>query len=99
MGIAAALPRDRLIGELSLWSADLADLARVARPARRRGGRVFAPAFLFFPDLVARIAQLTRRPIHVHLMVEAAIVEAQTRAFVEAGAALVTVGRPGPDNG
>jgi ribulose-phosphate 3-epimerase len=40
---------------------------------------------------VARIAKLTAKPIHVHLMVEAEIVEEQTRQFIEAGADLVSV--------
>lgn len=95
----AALPNDRLLGEFSLWSADLAnlerDLKRIEAHADLHHIDVadarFTPGFLFFPDLVARIATLTARPIHVHLMVEGDIVEAQTRQFVEAGAALVSV--------
>lgn len=95
----AALPRDRLIGEFSLWSADLAnmeaDLKRIEPHVDLHHIDVadarFTPGFLFFPDFVARIAQLTRRPIHIHLMVEAEIVEAQTRQFIEAGADLITV--------
>ena len=95
----AALPRNRLIGEFSLWSADLAnmerDLKRIEAHADLHHIDVadarFTPGFLFFPDLVARIAKLTAKPIHVHLMVEAEIVEAQTRQFVEAGADLITV--------
>ncbi|TGV95408.1 D-allulose-6-phosphate 3-epimerase, partial [Mesorhizobium sp. M2D.F.Ca.ET.145.01.1.1] len=51
----------------------------------------FAPSFLFFPDLVARIAKLTAKPIHVHLMVDGAIVEEQTRQFIEAGADMISV--------
>ena len=95
----AALPRHRMLAEFSLWSADLAslgtELGRVERFADLHhvdvaDGR-FAPAFLFFPDLVARIAELTRRPIHVHLMVEAGVLDAQVRQFVEAGADLVSV--------
>ena len=81
----ADLPRDRLMAEFSLWSADLANLEReMARIEPHAdlmhvdvADGVFAPSFLFFPDLVARLAPLTRRPIHVHLMVEPAIVEAQ----------------------
>ncbi|TIQ34665.1 MAG: D-allulose-6-phosphate 3-epimerase [Mesorhizobium sp.] len=95
----AALPRNRLIGEFSLWSADLAnmerDLKRIEAYADLHHIDVadarFTPGFLFFPDLVACIARLTAKPIHVHLMVEAEIVEAQTRQFIEAGADLVTI--------
>ncbi|TIW64773.1 MAG: D-allulose-6-phosphate 3-epimerase, partial [Mesorhizobium sp.] len=75
----AALPRNRLLGEFSLWSADLAnmerDLKRIEAYADLHHVDVadarFTPGFLFFPDLVARIARLTAKPIHVHLMVEA----------------------------
>ena len=52
-----ALPRDRLIGEFSLWSADLLrlgdELARIAparrHPARRRGRRPFRPGAALLP--------------------------------------------------
>ncbi len=95
----AALPRDRLLGEFSLWSADLANMERDLRRIEQHvdlqhidvADARFTPGFLFFPDLVARIARLTARPVHVHLMVEAEIVSAQTRQFVEAGADLVSV--------
>ncbi|MBX3570090.1 MAG: D-allulose-6-phosphate 3-epimerase [Rhizobiaceae bacterium] len=95
----AALPRHRLLGEFSLWSADLANMERDLKRIEAHcdlhhidvADARFTPGFLFFPDLVARIAALTARPIHVHLMVEAEIVEAQTRQFVEAGADLVSV--------
>ncbi|WP_031193227.1 ribulose-phosphate 3-epimerase [Mesorhizobium sp. L2C066B000] len=95
----AALPRNRLIGEFSLWSADLAnmerDLKRIETHADVHHIDVadarFTPGFLFFPDLVAHIAKLTAKPIHVHLMVEAEIVEEQTRQFIEAGADLISV--------
>ncbi len=95
----ASLPRDRLLAEFSLWSADLANLEADLERTREHvdlyhidvaDGR-FAPSFLFFPDQVARIAGLTDRPLHVHLMVEADIVEAQARQFAEAGAHLVSV--------
>ncbi|MBZ9809078.1 MULTISPECIES: ribulose-phosphate 3-epimerase [unclassified Mesorhizobium] len=95
----AALPRDRLIAEFSLWSADLAnfesDVRRIEPYVDLHHIDVadghFAPSFLFFPDLVARIAKLTAKPIHVHLMVGEAIVEAQTRQFIEAGADMISV--------
>jgi ribulose-phosphate 3-epimerase len=98
------LPSDRLLGEFSLWSADLcnleADLARTEPHADIyhidvADGR-FAPSFLFFPDQVARIRALTGRPIHVHLMVEGDIVLEQIRQFATAGADLITVH---PENG
>ncbi|WP_341487003.1 D-allulose-6-phosphate 3-epimerase [Pararhizobium sp. A13] len=95
----ASLPRNRLLGEFSLWSADLvnmeADLKRIEPHVDLHHIDVadarFTPGFLFFPDFVARIAQSTARPIHVHLMVEAEIVEEQTRQFIEAGADLISV--------
>ncbi len=94
-----ALPRHRLLGEYSLWSADLAnlehDICRTEPYADLfhidvADGR-FAPTFLFFPDQVARIRALTAKPLHVHLMVEDDILPAQIRQFVEAGADLVTI--------
>ena len=93
-GWLAALPRNRLLGEYSLWSADLANLERdLARTEPHTDlyhvdvadGR-FAPSFLFFPDQVARIRALTAKPLHVHLMVEGDIVLPQIRQFAEAGA-------------
>lgn len=57
------LPTNRLIGEFSIWSADLvnlsADLKRIADYADVLHVDVadghFAPALLFFPDLVAAL--------------------------------------------
>lgn len=95
----AALPRGRLLAEYSLWSADLARLeADIARTQPHADiyhldvadGR-FAPSFLFFPDLVARIRALTATPLHVHLMVEADILEGQIHQFADAGADLISV--------
>ncbi len=60
-GWLAALPRERMLGEYSLWSADLANLERDIRRTEPHtdlyhidvaDGR-FAPSFLFFPDQVA----------------------------------------------
>ena len=98
-GWLAALPRERLLGEYSLWSADLANLERdIARTEPHvdlyhldvADGR-FAPSFLFFPDQVARIRALTGKPLHLHLMVEGDIVLHQIRQFAEAGADLITI--------
>ena len=52
---------------------------------------VFAPAFLFFPDLVARIRAATVAPIHVHLMVADAVLLPQIAQFAEAGADLISL--------
>ncbi|MBL0371466.1 ribulose-phosphate 3-epimerase [Rhizobium sp. KVB221] len=98
------LPRNRLLGEFSLWSADLANLENEIRRVDQHvdlyhadvaDGR-FAPSFLFFPDQLARIRKLTKKPIHVHLMVEGDIVLSQIRQFAEAGADLISVH---PENG
>ena len=56
-GWIADLPRERMLGEYSLWSADLANLERDIRRTEPHtdlyhvdvaDGR-FAPSFLFFP--------------------------------------------------
>jgi ribulose-phosphate 3-epimerase len=93
------LPRDRLIAEYSLWSADLArfedDLRRTEPHADIYHIDVadghFAPSFLFFPDLVARLRKLTERPFHVHLMVADEVLLSQIDQFAEAGADLISV--------
>jgi ribulose-phosphate 3-epimerase len=93
------LPRHRLIGEFSMWSADLVrlaeDLARITPHADILhidvADGVFAPAFLFFPDLVARIRAETALPIHVHLMVDDAVLLSQVEQFAEAGADLISI--------
>lgn len=95
----ALLPRNRLICEFSLWSADLVrladDVARIEPFADMLHVDVadghFAPAFLFFPDQIARVRTLTDRPIHVHLMVHDSILLSQIEQFAEAGADLVTL--------
>ena len=91
------LPRSRLLADVSLWSADLANLAREV-------GRLdpfadsfhldvcdahFAPGLLFFPDLVHALRPLTRRPFHVHLMAEQPTT--LVADFLAAGADLLTV--------
>ena len=93
------LPRSRLIAEYSMWSADLIrladDLDRIAPHADILhfdvADGVFAPAFLFFPDLVARIRAATATPIHVHLMVADAVLLSQVAQFAEAGADLISL--------
>jgi ribulose-phosphate 3-epimerase len=95
----ARLPKDRLLAELSLWSADLGRLeGEIARTEPYAdvyhldvADGHFAPALLFFPDLVARLRRLTERPFHVHLMVADAVLLPQVEQFAEAGADLVSV--------
>jgi ribulose-phosphate 3-epimerase len=93
------LPQNRLIAEYSMWSADLirlaGDLDRITPHADILhidvADGVFAPAFLFFPDLVARIRAATVAPIHVHLMVADAVLLPQIAQFAEAGADLISL--------
>lgn len=95
----AALPQCRLLAEYSMWSADLIrladDLHRIESFADILHVDVadghFAPALLFFPDLVARMRTQTSLPIHVHLMVADAVVLAQIDQFAEAGADLISL--------
>lgn len=93
------LPSDRLIAEFSMWSADLLrladDLARIAPHADMLHIDVtdghFAPAFLFFPDQVAKLREATTIPIHVHLMVADTILLSQIDQFADAGADLISL--------
>lgn len=94
-----ALPRNRLLAEFSMWSADLIrladDLQRITPHADILHVDVadgtFAPALLFFPDLVARMRDVTALPIHVHLMVSDAVLLSQIDQFAEAGADLISL--------
>ncbi len=93
------LPTDRLIAEFSMWSADLVRLADDAEKVAPHADLLhidvadghFAPALLFFPDLVARIRQVSATPIHVHLMIADHILLSQIDQFAEAGADLISV--------
>lgn len=86
-----------LILDVSLWSADLVNLAGEIANISPYADSFhldaadghFTPTFLFFPDLVSAVRKCTPKPLHVHLMVSqpAAIV----RQFLDAGADLVTV--------
>lgn len=93
------LPSERLIAEFSLWSADLLrlrdELIRIEPYADVLHVDVadghFAPALLFFPDLVAAIRQATSLPIHVHLMAKDDILFSQIDQFAEAGGNLISI--------
>ena len=92
------LPANHLVGEYSVWSADLVrladEMARIDPYADILHFDVadghFAPAFLFFPDLVAAIRKISKKPIHVHLMVADEIVLPQIEQFAEVGADLIS---------
>ncbi|MEO6608876.1 MAG: D-allulose-6-phosphate 3-epimerase, partial [Aestuariivirga sp.] len=93
------LPKNRLIGEFSVWSANLVkladDMARIAPHADILHIDVadghFAPAMLFFPDLVAAIRKISKTPIHVHLMTADNILLSQIEQFSEAGSDLISI--------
>ena len=94
-----ALPKDRLLAEISLWSADLGRLQDDTKRIEPftdifhvdvADGH-FSPAMLFFPDLLARLRKVTAKPIHVHLMVADCILIDQATQFAEAGADLISV--------
>ncbi len=93
------LPRNRLIAEFSVWSADLgalrADLARVEPHVDMLHIDVsdghFTAALLFFPDQIATLRKATTKPMHVHLMVKGAVLLSQIDQFAEAGADLISI--------
>jgi len=95
----STLPRDRLLAEMSLWSADLGrltdDIARMEPFTDIFHIDVadghFSPAMLFFPDLVAVTRKATTKPLHVHLMVDDDILLAQVGQFADMGADLISV--------
>ena len=93
------LPTTSLIAEFSMWSANLLrleqDLSRISGAADVLHIDVadghFAPAMLFFPDLVAAMKKVTATPIHIHLMVADNVLVAQAEQFSDAGADLISV--------
>ncbi|MBB4227981.1 ribulose-phosphate 3-epimerase [Rhizobium mongolense] len=93
------LPTDRLMAEMSLWSADL---GRLEDEIKRVDALTdiyhidvadghFSPALLFFPDLVALCRKHTAKPLHVHLMATDDILTDQIRQFADAGADLISI--------
>lgn len=93
------MPKDRLLAEMSLWSADLGRLADDIRRVEPftdlfhvdvADGH-FAPALLLFPDMISVVRRLTAKPIHVHLMVTDSILQSQVEQFADAGADLISV--------
>lgn len=94
-----ALPTDRLLAEMSLWSAELGHLVDEIQRVDALtdiyhidvADGHFSPALLFFPDLVAICRKSTKKPLHVHLMVADAILQDQVRQFADAGADLISI--------
>lgn len=88
---------ERLLADLSLWSADLGRLEDEILRAEEHADLFhfdvadghFVPSLLFFPEIVARLRPLTRKPFHVHLIVERP--DQHCLPFLEAGADLLTV--------
>jgi len=86
-----------LILDVSLWSADLVNLAaeiqRISGYADSFHIDVadghFAPNLLFFPDLISAIRKSTPKPLHVHLMVSHP--GSMAGRFIEAGADLISI--------
>lgn len=83
--------------DVSLWSADLVDLASEISLISPYADSFhidvadghFVPNLLFFPDLVSAIRKCTPKPLHVHLMVsDPAGVVAR---FIEAGADMISI--------
>jgi ribulose-phosphate 3-epimerase len=93
------LPRNQLIAEFSMWSANLIrledDLKRIEDHADVLHIDVadghFAPAFLFFPDQVAAMRKASKIPIHIHLMVADHVLMSQIDQFAEAGCDIISV--------
>ena len=90
-------PNDRLLAEISLWSADFtcfkSEIARIDPYTDLYHIDVsdghFVPGLLFFADLVAALRPLTQKKFHVHLMTENPL--AHIDDFIKAGANLITV--------
>jgi ribulose-phosphate 3-epimerase len=90
-------PTQRMLAEISLWSADFtcfaAEIERVDHYADMYHIDVsdghFVPGFLFFADLVAALRPLTAKKFHVHLMTTNPI--AHVDDFIQAGADMITV--------
>ncbi len=97
--VVDALPKNQLIAEFSMWSANLIrledDLKRIHGHADVLHIDVadghFAPAFLFFPDQVAAMRKVSNIPIHVHLMVADHVLLSQIDQFAEAGCDIISV--------
>lgn len=90
-------PGNRLLADVSLWSADLGNLQGAIEKLSPYADSFhfdvadghFVGDLLFFPDLVAALRPHTNRPFHAHLMAEEPARLADR--FAAAGADLITV--------
>lgn len=91
------LAHTQLLADISLWSADLTNLAAEMERLEPYADSYhfdvsdarFAPSLLFFPDLVSALRPLTNRPFHIHLMVDRPTMLIDD--FVACGADVITV--------
>jgi ribulose-phosphate 3-epimerase len=97
MNIWTELPNNRLLAEISLWSADFTrlgeEMQRIDPYADLYHIDVsdghFVPGFLIFADLMAAMRPLSRKKFHVHLMATNPMDHIDD--FVQAGADIITV--------
>jgi ribulose-phosphate 3-epimerase len=97
MDIWSELPDNRLLAEISLWSADFTrlgdEMKRIDPYADLYHIDVsdghFVPGFLFFADLVAALRPFSKKKFHVHFMVTNP--SEPIEDFVSAGADIITV--------
>ncbi|WP_321473970.1 ribulose-phosphate 3-epimerase [uncultured Paludibaculum sp.] len=88
---------EKLWLDVSLWSADLANLQQEIARLEPHADSFhvdacdghYVPHLVFFPDLVARLRELTRVPFHLHLMATRPM--DLLTAFLDAGVDRVTV--------
>lgn len=95
----SGLPKNRLLAEFSLWSAEAGHLAdEIARAEPHVDlwhvdicDGHFAPQILLFTDHVSLLKRESKRPVHVHLMVDSRLLPSQIAQFAEAGADLISL--------
>jgi ribulose-phosphate 3-epimerase len=93
----SGLPDDRLLADVSLWSADLSNLEAAVRRMSPWADSFhldaadghLVPTLLFFPDLIRAIRPHTGLPFHVHLMSDRPSMLAGE--FLDAGADVLTI--------
>jgi ribulose-phosphate 3-epimerase len=97
MSIWSELPTNRLLAEISLWSADFTrlgdEMKRIDPYADLYHIDVsdghFVPGFLLFADLMAAMRPLSKKKFHVHIM--ATNPSDHVDDFVSAGADIISV--------